>query len=221
LPTLIQTIAANPGIKAFRRVGRGGMDIHNWQFEPIPGDVVAEADRDEFCVIAAMNIISKTDVRQCYMDVSLPERITDCVYFIVGNEIHYSSSRKFGGETIPASAIDGFGVYELFYSKVAPALGIEILRRGLAASKRKHFIAEDLGYIFRDEGRYQKAAEMFQLAVDEGASSYFIYGELAEIYGKIGNVEKQKKYAQLFEERRWMGNPLPSPPPEYRGRGKY
>jgi uncharacterized protein HemY len=75
-----------------------------------------------------------------------------------------------------------------------------VLKRGLAASKRKHFIAEDLGYIFRDEGRYQEAAEMFQLAADEEVSSYFIYGELAQMYVKIGNVEKQKKYAEQFKQ---------------------
>jgi hypothetical protein len=41
---------------------------------------------------------------------------------------------------------------------------------------------------------------MFQLAVDEGVSSYFIYVELAQMYGKIGEAEKQKKYAELFRQ---------------------
>lgn len=33
---------------------------------------------------------------------------------------------------------------------------------------------------------------------------YFIYGELAELYRKIGETEKDKEYAELFErcERR-------------------
>ena len=137
------------------------------------------------------------------MDISLPERINDYAYFIDGDELRYDYPRRIGGEIIPAIAIDGFGVYELFYSKNAPELGIEVLKRGLAASKRKHFIAEDLGYIFRDEGRYQEAAEMFQLAADEEVSSYFIYGELAQMYGKIGEVEKQKKYAELFKSPDW------------------
>ena len=76
-----------------------------------------------------------------------------------------------------------------------------MLKRGLAASKRKHFIAEDLGYLFRDEGRYQESAEMFQLAADEEVSSHFIYGELGQMYGKIGNAEKQKIYSELFRQR--------------------
>jgi len=198
LAKLIQAIAANPHIKAFRRVGRGGGDIRAWEFEPIPGDVVPDADRSGFVVIAALNVISKSNVRRCYMDLSLPERVNDYVYFVSENEIHYAHPRKFEGETVAAIAIDGFGFYELFYSRIAPELGIEVLRRGLAASKRKHFIAEDLGYILRDEGRYKEAAAMFQIAADEGPSSDFIYGELAQLYGKIGDAEKQKKYAELF-----------------------
>ena len=56
MPTLIQAIAKNPTVNAFRRVRRAGDDVRNWQFEPSPGDVVANADRDGFYVIAAMCI---------------------------------------------------------------------------------------------------------------------------------------------------------------------
>ena len=208
MPTLIQAIAKNPTVNAFRRVWRGSENVRDWrfenvrdwQFEPSPGDVVANADRDGFYVIAAMNIISERDVYRCYMDVSLPKRINTYAYFISGDELRYDQARKFEGEIIPAIAIDGLGVYDLFYSRIAPELGIGVLKRGLAASKRKHFIAEDLGYIFRDEGRYREAAAMFQLAADEEVSSYFLYGELAQMYGKIGEAEKQKKYAELFRQ---------------------
>ncbi len=107
MPTLIQAIAKNPTVNAFRRVSRGSDNVRDWQFEPSPGDVVANADRDGFYVIAAMNIISERNVCRCYM---------------------------------------------------------------------------------------------FQLAADEEVSSYFIYGELAQMYGKIGEAEKQKKYAELFRQ---------------------
>jgi hypothetical protein len=46
----------------------------------------------------------------------------------------------------------------------------------------------------------REAAEMFQLAADEEVSSYFIYGELAELYRKLGEAEKYKNYTALFEE---------------------
>ena len=87
MTTLIQAIAQNPTVNAFRRNRRGSDDVRDWQFEPSPGDVVANADRDGFYVISALNIISNGDVRRCYMDISLPERITDYAYFITGDEL--------------------------------------------------------------------------------------------------------------------------------------
>ena len=36
----------------------------------------------------------------------------------------------------------------------------------------------------------------------EEVSSYFIYGELADLYRRIGETEKHKKYAALFRARR-------------------
>jgi hypothetical protein len=199
MPNLIESIAMYPTVNAFRRLEGEGDDPLAWEYSPEPGDVVADADQDGFYVLGAINIVSKTDNRRCYMDISLPERINDYAYLYDGRELRYDYPRKLGGEFIPAIAIDGFGVYELFYSKIAPELGIDVLRRGLKASKRKHFIAEDIGYILRDEGRFRESAEMFQMATDEEVSSYFIYGELAEVYRKIGETEKHKKYAQLFK----------------------
>jgi hypothetical protein len=196
---LIQAITQHPTINAFRRVKGGGKDPREWEYAPEPGEVVVDADRDGFYVLGAMNIRSKTEVRRCYMDLSTPERINDYAYVFEGRELRYDYPRKLGGEFIPAIAIDGFGAYKLFYSKIAPELGIDVLRRGLAASKRKHFIAEDLGYILRNLGRHREAAEMFQVAADEEVSSCFIYGELAELYGKLGKTEKQKKYKALYE----------------------
>jgi hypothetical protein len=199
MPNLIEAVTQYPTVNAFRRVGRKGDDPRQWEYAPLPGEVLAEADRDGFYIVGAMNILSKKDVRRCYMDLSTPERINDYVYMFDGGELRYNYSRKLGGEFIPAIAIDCFGVYELFYSKIAPDLGIDVLRRGLAASKRKHLIAEDLGYILRDEGRNREAAGMFQIAADEEVSSYFVYGELARLYGKLGEKEKHRKYTDLFE----------------------
>src|SRR5258708_19541219 len=95
--------------------------------------------------------------------------------------------------------ISGVGVYELFYSKKRPEVGIEVLQGGLRSSAKKAAIAEDLGYILRDERRFQEAAEAFEIAVEEGPSSYFIYGELAGCYGETGNKELADKYRKLFE----------------------
>jgi hypothetical protein len=196
---LIETITLHPTVNAFRRLKANGDDPRLWEYTAEFGDVVTEADEDGFYILGAMNIRSTTDVRRCYLDVSMPERINDYAYVFDGGELRYDYPHKLVGEFIPAIAIDGFGLYELFYSKIAPELGIDILRRGLAASKRKRFIAQDLGYILRDEGRDAEAADMFQIAADEEISSYFIYGELADLYRKLGQTDKHRKYAALFE----------------------
>jgi hypothetical protein len=199
MPNLIEAITNYPAVNAFRRVGGRGDDPREWEYAPQPADVVADADQLGYYVVEAMNIRSKTDIRRCYMDINTPERINDYAFVFDGGALRCDYPHKLGGEFIPALAIDGFGVYELFYSKIAPELGIEVLRRGLKASRRKHFIAQDLGYILRDEGCHREAAEMFQLAADEEVSSYFIYGELAEMYRKIGETQKYEKYIALFE----------------------
>jgi hypothetical protein len=69
-----------------------------------------------------MCIVSQSEVRRCYMDISLPERINDYAYFIDEDELRYDYPSRIEGEIIPAIAIDGFGVYNLFYSRIAPAL---------------------------------------------------------------------------------------------------
>src|SRR5438093_9550822 len=87
----------------------------------------------------------------------------------------------------------------MYYSRKRPEVGIDILRRGLAIARRKHYIAEDLGYIFRDERRFAEAAEMFRISVEEGPSSYFIYGELAGAYAELGDAVNRQKYFAMFK----------------------
>jgi hypothetical protein len=40
---------------------------------------------------------------------------------------------------------------------------------------------------------------MFQIAVDAEPSSYFIYGELADCYDKVGQTQQANKYRAMFE----------------------
>jgi hypothetical protein len=39
---------------------------------------------------------------------------------------------------------------------------------------------------------------MFQIAVDEEPSSYFIYGELSACYKEIGEFDEARKYDEMF-----------------------
>jgi hypothetical protein len=177
MPNLLEAIKLYPTANAFR-VDHEDEDPLEWECVPLPGDVLVDADQEGYFILAALNIRSTTDVRRCYLDLSTPERINDSVYMLDGDELRYQYTHELEGDCIPAIAIDFFGIYDLFYSKIAPELSIEVLRRGLAVSKRKAAIAEDLGYIFRDEGRYRESAVRFEVAAAEGVSSSYIYKEL-------------------------------------------
>ncbi len=197
MATLIEAVTGHPNARIFL-VKEHVYDEPDWDVEPLDGTVLV-ADSG-FYILKAKHILPDGTIQDCYIDMSLPERIVDYVYFFEGRSLRLADLRSVPGDVICAVPIDCFGDYELFYSKIDPEVGIQVLREGLAQSPRKHIIAEDLAYILRDERRYKEAAEMFQLAANEGASSYFIYGELAACYSMIGETAKAEKYQLLFDE---------------------
>jgi tetratricopeptide (TPR) repeat protein len=100
---------------------------------------------------------------------------------------------------IPAVASECSGNYELFYAKKNPQIGIDILKEGLNKSANKNVISEDLGYILRDEGRTEEAIEAFKISEEFGPSSEYTFWELSELYGEIGQMEKQIEYKQKYK----------------------
>jgi tetratricopeptide (TPR) repeat protein len=64
--------------------------------------------------------------------------------------------------------------------------------KGLASYLGPGPIAEDLGYIYRDEGRDEEAIEAFILAIDEGPSFHFIYWERADLLDRVGEHARAK-----------------------------
>ncbi len=202
MPRFIDAIIENPSVAIFRVVHPHPDEQSDWNVVPIHADLLAESDATDFewlFVIKALNIRPDHAIRDCYMDMVLPERICSYAYFVSDGRLEVGYRHEFPGDIIPAVAIDCFGLYEDFYSRVAPGIGIEILRRGLAIARRKALIAQDLGYILRDEKRYTEAAEMFKVAVEEGPSSYFIHGELAGCFEETGEAAKAKKHWAMFE----------------------
>ena len=195
----LDAVSANPGAKFFRVLDSSADKPVEWELEPLEADLLSDSDSDGLHVMKALNLLPDGTIRECYMDMNLPERISDYVFFVEKGSLHYGYHHEFPGEILPAVALDCFGVYELFYSKQRPQLGIDILKQGLAIAKRKHFIAEDLGYIFRDGRRFREAAEMFKIAVNEGPSSCFIYGELAGAYAELGDSANEKKYDAMLK----------------------
>jgi hypothetical protein len=196
---IVDAIADHPEAKFFRVVDSDSEDPKNWELEALAIDLLSDTTSQGLHVMKALNVLPNGDIHDCHMDINLPERICDHVYFVEKDSFRFGYPNSFPGEFIPATAIDCFGIYELFYSRIQPEVGIEVLRRGLMVAKRKHYIAEDLGYIFRDERRFAEAAEMFKIAAEEGPSSSFIYGELAAAYAELGDAENEKKYRELFK----------------------
>lgn len=165
-------------------------------------EALSRDDGEDLYIVRAFHIRPGKRLSTAWLDVSLPERISDFVYFIRRAEVKVAREHAVTGEVIPAVAIDCFGLYELFYSKLKPEVGIRVLKKGLVSAAqeglRKRFIAGDLGYILRDEGRYAECIAMFHTILEEEPSPVFEFGELASAYRKIGNLKEAEKYDSLF-----------------------
>lgn len=165
----------------------------NWNVEPIYASTLAaehvrDGFLDGFFIIKAILILKGGQLQDCYMDVSMPERINDYVYVLAGGEIIQTYRYQLEGEVVPAVAIEGHGVYELFYSKLKPEVGLNVLREGLRDAKKKGHIAEDMAYIFRDENRHLEAIEAFTTVIAEGMADEYTYWERAALLERIGDL---------------------------------
>lgn len=182
-------------VSIFRVDDSGEFDSDNfmeWDIVPIETEVLCE--QDGFFIIHAFKITEPGEKIDCFIDLTMPERIPDYVYLINSGTVERKYIHECDGEVICAVPIEGFGMYELFYSRINPELGLSVLRRGLELADQKTFIAEDLGYILRDEGRFEEAIQAFMISASEEPSSYFIYHELAELYDKLGQSQLSKQY---------------------------
>lgn len=198
---IIDALTQHPEIPIFGRIE--GLepdtdDIRDWEVDLIDAPVLRESELSDFFIVKAKQVLPDGTIQDCYLDLCLPERISDYVYFLRNDKIELRYHHECDGDVICGVPIDCFGVYELFYSRIAPDVGINILRNGLNLSPHRQYIAEDLGYILRDERRFAEAAEAFQIAADGQPSSYFIYGELAGCYDELGDTERANKYHSLF-----------------------
>jgi tetratricopeptide (TPR) repeat protein len=168
-------------------------EVEATNFELLPDD-------DNYYYIKALQI-SASNTTDCYIDMVTPERIAEVVVKRKTNgqtiaESIYEQKHK----VIPAIASDCFGDYELYYAKENPQIGIDILKNGLTKGTNINVIAEDLGYILRDEGRIAEAIEAFKISEDYGPSTEFTYWELAGLYEEIGQVDKHNEYKQKYRD---------------------
>ncbi len=168
----------------------------NWILEPTAFALIPD---DEGFYFVAAKEVSATEMVDCFIGISTPERFVDYVVKqsrngVVRIEGDYDQIHL----AIPSIAAECYGDYELFYAKENPQVGIDILKEGLLLAVNKSTVASDLGYILRDEGRFAEAIEAFLIAEEAEPSSFYTFWELSELYGAIGQPDKQHAYKEKF-----------------------
>ena len=170
----------------------------DWPIEPTDFELIP--DEEETFFVKAKQVYKDKTV-DCFLSIVTPERIADFVIKLdKNNKAIVESFSDQENSIIPVVASDCFGDYELYYSKENPQFGIDILKDGLTKSTTQNVIAEDLGYILRDEERTQEAIEAFLISEQNEPSSEYIYGELAKLYEQLGQTEKQLEYEKKYKD---------------------
>lgn len=170
----------------------------NWTIEPTDFELLPEEENTYFVKAKQVFADATTD---CYIGVVTPERIAETV--IKRNAKGQTNTESIYDQEqtiIPAVASDCFGVYELYYAKENPKIGIDILKDGLTKATNKNVVAEDLGYILRDEGRIEEAIEAFKISEKYEPSSEYIYLELSNLHKELGQADEELKYKQKFKD---------------------
>lgn len=169
----------------------------NWSIEPTDFDLLPEEENIYFVKALQVSADNTTD---CYLEIMTPERIAETV--VKRNTSGHTIAESIYDQEqtiIPAVASDCFGDYDLFYAKENPQIGIDVLRSGLSKATNKNVVAEDLGYILRDEGRVEEAIEAFKISEENEPSSEYTYLELSRLYKELGRAIEQLKYEQKFK----------------------
>jgi tetratricopeptide (TPR) repeat protein len=173
-------------------------DVLKWKIEPTDLELIPD-EEGHYIVIAKQTLMDRTV--ECYIDLITPERIAENVIKLdTKSKVIVESIYDQENTVIPAVASDCFGIYELYYSKENPQIGIDILKAGMVKSDSKTVIAEDLGYIYRDEHRIDEAIDSFLISEKTNPSSEYIYQELAQLYEQLGNKAKEQEYQQKFKD---------------------
>jgi len=170
----------------------------NWTVEPTDFELIPEEENYYFVKAFEVSENNKTN---CYIGIMTPERIAEIVIKQNSDgQTEVESIYDQEKSIIPAIASDCFGDYELFYVKENPQVGIDILKSGLTKATNKNVVAEDLGYILRDEGRIEEAVEAFKRSEESGPASEYTFWELAQLYEQLGQTEKQLEYEKKYKD---------------------
>jgi len=162
----LKNIFTDNKTKVFVVTNQDEEDELNWTIEPTDFDLLPE-EENVYYVKAYQ--VSADGTYDCYLGIMTPERIAETVVKkepsgqIVAESIYEQEQT-----IIPAVASDCFGDYELFYAKENPQIGIDVLKDGLTKASNKNIVAEDLGYVLRDEKRIEEAIDAFKISEQTG-----------------------------------------------------
>jgi len=169
----------------------------NWSIKPT--ELESLPNNENLYLVKAFEFLKHKTI-QCYLIIATPERIVETAIVPTpeGNP-SVKSIYEIENKIIPAIASECYGNYELYYAKENPQVGIDILKDGIGHAINKNIVAEDLGYILRDEGRVLEAIEAFKISEENEPSSEFIYLELSVLFERLGNAKEQQRYQQKFK----------------------
>ncbi|MCM5530531.1 hypothetical protein [Parasegetibacter sp. NRK P23] len=130
-------------------------NILDWVIEPTSLGLLPEDENTYFVKAFQVSVGETVD---CYLLILTPERVAGTVVKMNSNgHLFVENVDEQNQSVIPAVASDCFGNYELYFAKENPQVGIDVLRDGLAKAKNKNVVAEDLGYLLRDESMILEA----------------------------------------------------------------
>ena len=192
----LKDIFADQVTKVFVVTADDSDDELEWSIEPTDFETIPEEEGVYF-VKAKEVMLDRT--ADCYLGIMTPERIAEAVIKFDENGVMVAESINDQANTvIPAVASESYGDYSLYYAKTNPQIGVDVLEEGLVKARNKNIVAQDLGYILRDEERFEEAIRAFKISEKLGPSSEYIYLELSRLYKRLGQAEKQKEYEQKF-----------------------
>lgn len=193
----LKDIFSNNKTRVFVVTNQDEEDELNWKIEATDFDLLPEEENVYY--LKALQI-SADRIFDCYIGIMTPERIAETVIKI-DSDGHVVAESIYDQELtiIPTVASECYGNYELYYAKENPQIGIDILREGLTKAVNKNNVAEDLGYILRDENRIEEAIEAFKISEQTGPSSEYVYLELSRLYKRLGQKSLQLEYEYKFK----------------------
>jgi hypothetical protein len=94
-------------------------DFLHWMLTPIysetlAAEVVHDGILDGVFILRAAFVSQSGEIRDGYVDVVMPERISETAYLLEDGRIRQKSYRELKYWGVPLVAIEGFGAYELF-----------------------------------------------------------------------------------------------------------